>query len=440
MRRKWFILQLVIFVMMSSSAFAVTCATPAPAGCGDTNLSITSFAKNVLSTGSITALPNTACCDCRTVSSTLRTVFDSLRRNFILDVFNRDYFNPELQRSIAAINSFTLGQSALTGATIDGQTNIQSVQSFQSATAQSLKNNQSSEALCRFASVGKSLAADDVKRRAQQILFSEIGLARSLGTEGSPAASGAVGDMGARIAMFVSEFCDKKDHNNGLALMCAGVEASQFASAGSPLNRKNADINFVESISLKPTLSIDLASNTILAPDEQTIIAMSYNLYGHKAIAPRFSESELQSPEGRKAFLRFRSLLAGRSLTQNSFAVMVAERAQGTGASKAHMSALLTEMGIINQQDIDRVLGPKPSYYAQMNLLTRSLYQNTNFYGTLMEGKTNVARQSAYMSSIDLMQDRDIYHSSLRSELLLASLIELQTRRRVEASVEGLNR
>ena len=63
-----------------------------------------------------------------------------------------------------------------------------------------------------------------------------------------------------------------------------------------------------------------------------------------------------------------------------------------------------------------------------MDILTKKLYQTPSFYANLMEGKTNVARQSGAMESLELMQDRDIYNSMRRSEMLLALLIQLQSK------------
>ena len=440
-----FLLTVILALSISAPAFAATCSTPAPLGCGDMNLSVTSVAKDVLGGGSISAISGTACCDCSTVSSSIRSTFDSLRQNFILGTLHDKYFRPAMTKSFGDISSEVLGNAALVGNVIEGQTNIQSIQKFQSMASESLTSNQSSEALCRFASLSKSLAADDVKRRKQQLLFSEVGIARSLGTEGSPAASGAVGDIAARLNLFVIEFCDKESNNNGLGLMC-NQAGSVF---GANANIKNADLNFAQVISMKPTLNVDLTDQFTgvngsgvpnnLTADEESVIAMSYNLYGHKTIAPRFGESELSSPGGQRDYIKIRTLLAGRALASNSFYAMATERAAGTGVAMSHMKALLNEMGV-SAADAEKLIGTKPSYYAQMNLLTRSLYQNTNFYGTLMEGKTNVARQSAYMDSIDLMQDRDLYQSSLRTELLLSSLIELETRQRAKALTSGLEK
>jgi hypothetical protein len=442
-----FLIAILVFILFSlnAPAFAATCLTPAPTGCADSNTSVSSSVTSVMGGASPFSQIDKGCCSCSNVEKMLADVFDSLRQNFILGSFHDEYFAPAMTKSFGGITSQLLGNAALVGNVIEGQTNIQSIQNFQSASSEILTSHQSSEALCRFASLGKSLAADDVKRRAQQLLFSEVGLARSLGTEGAPAASGAVGDVAARLNMFITEFCDKESNNNGLGLMC-NQAGSVF---GSGVNVKNADLNFAQVISLKPTLDIDLTDQFTgvnsngapnnLTPDEESVIAMSYNLYGHKTIAPRFGETELESPEGQQAYIKIRTLLAGRALASNSFYAFVTERATGTGAALPHMKALLNEMGV-SAADAEKLIGLKPSYYAQMNLLTRSLYQNTNFYGTLMEGKTNVTRQSAYMDSIDLMQDRDLYNSSLRTELLLSSLIELETRERAKELVDGLSK
>jgi len=60
-----------------------------------------------------------------------------------------------------------------------------------------------------------------------------------------------------------------------------------------------------------------------------------------------------------------------------------------------------------------------------MELLTRKIYQSPEFYANLMESPANISRQQTAMEAIALMQDRDIYNSLRRSEMVLSSLLEM---------------
>jgi hypothetical protein len=59
-----------------------------------------------------------------------------------------------------------------------------------------------------------------------------------------------------------------------------------------------------------------------------------------------------------------------------------------------------------------------------MEILTKKLYQNPSFYTELYDKPANVDRKLVSMQAIDLMQRRDIYRSVLRSEAILAVMLE----------------
>ncbi len=112
-------------------------------------------------------------------------------------------------------------------------------------------------------------------------------------------------------------------------------------------------------------------------------------------------------------------------------------RMAGSGASETYMKDILKYIGI-SDTDANIFLGGKThpdfpavksSYNAQMNLLTKQIYQDPAFYANLMDSKTNVKRTSAAIQGIGLMQQRDTYRSMARSEMLAALLVELEARK-----------
>ena len=120
----------------------------------------------------------------------------------------------------------------------------------------------------------------------------------------------------------------------------------------------------------------------------------------------------------------FRALTAKRSVAQNSFAVLAAMKAAGSGGSAKYMKDMLKELGLDDPSQV-AAIGNNPSYYAQMEMLTRTLYQSPSFYAHLMESPANIGRQQSAMEGIALMQDRDIYESLRRSEMVLSALLEV---------------
>jgi hypothetical protein len=97
----------------------------------------------------------------------------------------------------------------------------------------------------------------------------------------------------------------------------------------------------------------------------------------------------------------------------------------------------MKELGITEQEEIEKILGKKPSYFAQMEVLTKKLYQNPVFYTELYDKPANVARKGAALQAIGLMQDRDLYNSLLRSEAVLSVLLETMLMKEQEKIVNA---
>src|SRR5690606_17866922 len=104
----------------------------------------------------------------------------------------------------------------------------------------------------------------------------------------------------------------------------------------------------------------------------------------------------------------------------------------GNASSAAHMRALFREFGLPDEE-IVKLLGPNPSYFAQMELLTKKIYQSPNFYTNLYDKPANVQRIIAAMQAIKLMQDRDIQEALQRREMLLSIMLEIRLRQQAEA-------
>ena len=90
----------------------------------------------------------------------------------------------------------------------------------------------------------------------------------------------------------------------------------------------------------------------------------------------------------------------------------------------AYMKSMLQKDFGLAVVDIDEILGVRPSYYAQMEVLTKKIYQNPDFYTNLYDKPANVKRIGASLDAILLMNQRDRFESLLRREMLAATMIE----------------
>ena len=101
---------------------------------------------------------------------------------------------------------------------------------------------------------------------------------------------------------------------------------------------------------------------------------------------------------------------------------MVAEKSNAPSQSTAYLNSVLVELGL-SAPDAAKLLGSNPSYFAQMEVMTKKLFQNPSFYANLYDSEANVDRQRVAMKAIELQQDRDFLESLRRREMLLSVLL-----------------
>lgn len=179
--------------------------------------------------------------------------------------------------------------------------------------------------------------------------------------------------------------------------------------------------------------------------DREDVFALSANLFAHK-VAPRFVPEQLATGDGRvklsaaEKYMDLRAVFAKRSVAQNSFAALTAMRSSGDDGSAPYTKALIKELGVADEDEINELLGEKPSYFAQMEVLTKKIYQNPTFYTELYDKPVNVERKGAAIQAISLMQDRDLYNSLIRSEAVLSVLLETMLMREQQKVLAGMPR
>lgn len=385
-----------------------------------------------------------SCCDCETTRTNLSKELDKHRRggegkkSFLFDTLWNESIDPSLRGMLSKNIQAAINQTTSLGSFLNAQTQNRAQGSLQKGAAEAARDYAVSDSLCRFGSLSLGLASADMGSKAAQLSLASIGINRNIGGSGSIAQAGASMDRAERMNGFIREYCDASDNNNGLALMCGTDPQRSFEDIPRDA-RKNRDIDFLNTFIQPSTLDFGVGTAAEdIKPGQQDIISLAHNLYGHQQLAGRQTDNQLNSNAGQGVYLKIRSVVASRGVAQNSYAAIAGLKSQGSGGSKAYMNAVYRELGMTEAQAQSN-LGEQPSYYAQMDVLTKKLYQNPNFYANLMEGKTNVARQSGAMEGLELMQDRDIYLSMKRSEMLLAMMVQMQTRKLLTDTAADVN-
>jgi hypothetical protein len=352
-------------------------------------------------------------------------------REWMVKVFFEQHVLPAMMLFAEQITAMAMHQVVVVGAFLDAKHQLETQRLFQELTARAHKDYQPSEGMCTFGTNVRSLAASDRNTDLSAMTISNRTLQRELLSGDAVAGSGRSSDMLSRFNQFRGVYCNQQDNGGGLKLLCPD-ESKQP-------ERKNNDINYGAVFDAPLTLKLDFTSegdldhaqnrhNQSVSVDEEDVFALGANLYAHTVaptLAPVFlSEKGKINPQGAYHYMNIRALAAKRSVARNSFASIAALKSQGAKEVKPYLYALIKEMGITDEQEITKYLGDRPSYYAQMEILTKKLYQNPMFYSELYDKPANVERKAVAMQAIELMQRRDMYRSVLRAESVLSVMLE----------------
>jgi hypothetical protein len=367
------------------------------------------------------------CTNCRTWQRDVRREI-GIFQNWFSTTFWTGNFVPALRNMTGQIVTTMMLEARMIGGFMDAQNHLTSQLALQELAARSMKNYTPSESVCQFGTLSRSLAASQARGRNTQLVLNERSQARQLGKKNMASATSPDDDRVSRLEQFRARFCDVQDNNNGMSKLCGNT--------GAPSNFHNLDIDFTRAVDTRPTLNIDF-TDTTLTNDESNIMALASNLYSHEVFR-RYAADELKpdaARDNRTDYMDMRAILAKRNVAENSFNTLVGMKSAGSRESRSYVRQVLQNLGM-QTADIDRYMASQssgtapvtvnPSYSAQMEILTKKIYQDPAFYANLMDKPANVQRQYAAMQSFGLMQQRDIFETILRSEMLLSVIVELE--------------
>lgn len=308
------------------------------------------------------------------------------------------------------------------GMFLDAKHQLETQRLFQQKTAEAHKDYHPSEQMCTFGTFARDLAATERSANLTRNTLSAEIMQRELGT-GEAKAITPVSDKLSRIGTFRTKFCDPADNGNGLTLLCPSPPAADL---------RNRDINYTRTIDQPLSLKINM-TDTTTTPDEEAVFALLDNLFAHHPL-PRVPKTALEQRKYQYHYMNLRSIVAMRGIARNSFANIIALKTASPNtqdSSAPYIKALLRELGL-QDEEIEKILGENPSYYAQMEVLTKKIYQNPQFYTNLYDKPVNVERIRTAMRAIKSMQDRDIHLSWQRREMLMSMMLELRLRKQAD--------
>lgn len=377
--------------------------------------------------------------------------------DWLIEVMFKTQFYPAMIMMTTQMSAIAVQYTQIIGSFLDAQIQMDTQRLFRKLQFQAHKDYRPSEEFCWYGTNVKSLAASDSKSKYNSLALSQVALTRQLGNINAAGAVSLGDDYLARWDQFVDTYCDPGDNNyqstgTGLELACDHDGAGGSSDVGAQDRaRANRDIDYPRLIDYPRTLDVDFADNTLNDDngDEEDVIALSRNLYGHKILSRDLSQFAMKGENARKLYLALRSVAAKRGVAQASFNAIVGLKSSGTSnessgnityPSGATVPAQETQTSrflaaIVSQLlpssssgDVIDLIGQSPSYYSQLEILAKRIYQNPEFYANLYDTPANVSRKKVAMRAVDLMVDRAIYESQLRREMSISVLLASRLR------------
>lgn len=402
---------------------------------------------------------------------------------WLVEVFLEEELGPAMARMSTQMAAVAMKYTEIIGQFLDAQIQMDTQRVFRKLQYQAHKDYRPSEDFCWFGTNVRSLAATSNKADFNALALGRMSVSRQLGTIGNAASRSVNDDMEARWRQFVDTFCDPYDNAYNITL--SGTNRTGLRAAcdhdGSGSNygaddtdQINRDVNYSRLIEFPKTLQIDLTDNNLnsddapvgvfgTSGDEEAVLAMSKNLYGHRVLSRGLSQTFLEEDSAQRVYNALRGIVAKRSVAQATFNAIVALKSSGTSdgisgtapvppglpatsladtQTRRYMAAIMEQLlpsatGALGQNIFD-FIGYSPSYYSQLEILAKRIYQNPDFYARLYDTPANVARKKVAMQAIEIMIDREMYESQLRREMSISVLLSSKLRSTHRLANRGL--
>ncbi len=292
------------------------------------------------------------------------------------------------------------------------------------------KDYQPSEDFCYFGTNIRSMHGSNAASEYTQSALNERNIKRHLGNKKTTSAGSISEENVERWKNFTALYCDPADNNMSVFLKNGGLKPA-CNSGASDKQRINADVDYTRTIDNPRTINANFTKDD---PGKEgvDILALINNLYGHTPITRQIHY--LDQKGMKEKYMGLRAITAKRNVAQNSMNAIIAMKTSGTdqttGAPQTakFMGKLLENLGI-PANETQLMLGKNPSYYAQLETLSKRIAQSPEFYSNLYDKPANVTRKGVAIKALDLMIEREMYKSQLRREMLISVLLSSKLKR-----------
>lgn len=337
-----------------------------------------------------------------------------------------------LMAMTAQFSAVMMQQMFIIGTFFDAKEQLEAQRDFQQLMAEAHKDYHPSELMCEIGSYVRSVSQTEERSQLNKGALNKTLNSYYVAAENMSSSEGSTLDAQVRLEKFKTTYCDPNDAGGGLWEFCRGRTSNPASnpSSGSAAQRErfNSDIDYFRTLEGNLTLDVNFTDDAA-TPAEEDVIALAKNLYWPKAMD--LANEEIYNNGFEDTYpllLSSRNIIAKYNIAHNSFAAIVGMKSSpdnvlAVASGPAHMKSFLRDFGL-SDPDIEEFMGTNPSYYAQMDFITKKIYQHPNFYTALYDKPANVDRVNVSLEAFQLMQGRDHYESMLRQEMLISMLVE----------------
>lgn len=360
-------------------------------------------------------------------------------RTWMIDELMKVHILPGLMLMTDQLSAVAMAHTFAIGKFFDAKHQMETERIFQQLMAQTHSDYQPSVGLCEIASSSRGLIPAQEKSKIARTALTNRMSDRARRNDGSLSSAGTNSDVLSRFQNFKDTYCNANDNGKGLRFLCKDSAALN--------ERKNKDVNITQTLFSEQTINADFVSPDSDPAidnnaDGRDILAFSANLFASE-LNPDIPRLNLATPDGQAKegaflYMDLRSIMAKRSVAEDTFSAVVAERVSGSSAKiqdketdqmldsidQSYLKRLVVDLGVA-ENEIDILLGKYPSYYAQRKVLSSYIFENPKFYTQLYESPANVLRKDTAIKTLSLALEDDFFDRQIETEATLATLLEV---------------
>lgn len=346
---------------------------------------------------------------------------DDTKDPAVIECWIRENYVRAIQEMTNELSHVMIQQIQMIGVLLDAKNQLEFQRLLGEGRAQAQRDYQPGDQVCAYGTLARATAVSRYHAQRSTAALDTILQKRELLNLHNASAWGPFADMDSRREKFRRLHCDINDNNKNLKGSICGTTSGP---------RPNADLNYGTLVDRALTLDVDFTDPT-LTNTEEDILALAKNLYSHRTFTV-IPEETLRPGSQFDAVMDMRMISAVRSVARHSFASIVGLKSSQTGVAAPQFAMIMENLGTPSG-DVNALIGSNPSYFAQMELLTKKVFQDPQFITKLYESPANVARIGVVMQGLRMMSDFERLDASLRREMVLSLLLEMRLREKQEA-------